>query len=125
MRGPGSARSSSSNRATRIAIHAMVAVGGVAALSWEVLWQHHASLAIGVSARGTAITLAATMAGITVGSLIGGRWLIDRMPHPIRLYGVLEAVIGQLYLVVTIAWLVGVHVSQLMAKKANSNEEEN
>jgi spermidine synthase len=34
------------------------------------------------------------MTGITVGSLIGGRWLADRTLQPIRLYGVLEAVIG-------------------------------
>jgi voltage-gated potassium channel Kch len=31
---------------------------------------------------------------------------------------VLEAVIGQLYLVVQVAWLVGVHVSQSMLKKS-------
>ena len=30
---------------------------------------------------------------------------------------ILEAVIGQLYLVITIAWLVGVHISQSMQKK--------
>ncbi len=30
---------------------------------------------------------------------------------------ILEAVIGQLYLVITVAWLVGVHISQAMAKK--------
>jgi spermidine synthase len=72
----------------------MVAVGGLAALSWEVLWQLQASLALGVSARGTAITLVATMTGITVGSLIGGRRLADPTLRPIRVYGVLEAVIG-------------------------------
>ena len=38
---------------------------------------------------------------------------------------ILEAVVGQLYLVITIAWLVGVHVSQIVAKKANSNKEGN
>ncbi len=31
---------------------------------------------------------------------------------------VLEAVIGQLYLVITVAWLVGVHISQSMDKKS-------
>ena len=34
----------------------------------------------------------------------------------------LEAVIGQLYLVVQVAWLVGVHVSQSMLKKAGRDE---
>ncbi len=34
----------------------------------------------------------------------------------------LEAVIGQLYLVVQVAWLVGVHVSQSMLKRAGRDE---
>lgn len=38
---------------------------------------------------------------------------------------IIEAVVGQLYLVITIAWLVGVHVSQIVAKKENSNKEGN
>ena len=37
---------------------------------------------------------------------------------------VLEAVIGQLYLVVQVAWLVGVHVSQSMFKKSRQDDEE-
>ena len=32
---------------------------------------------------------------------------------------ILEAVLGQLYLVVQVAWLVGVHVSQSMLKKSD------
>jgi hypothetical protein len=35
---------------------------------------------------------------------------------------ILEAVIGQLYLVVQVAWLVGVHVSQSMLKRAGRDE---
>jgi len=31
----------------------------------------------------------------------------------------LEAVVGQLYLVITVAWLVGAHISQSMGKKSN------
>ncbi len=30
---------------------------------------------------------------------------------------ILEAVIGQLYLVITVAWLVGAHISQAIGKK--------
>jgi len=37
---------------------------------------------------------------------------------------VLEAVIVQLYLVVQVAWLVGVHVSQSMLKKSRQDDEE-
>ena len=82
-------------RRQALAIQGWVGLGGVAALSWEVLWQHYASLALGVSALGTAITLAATMAGMTAGSLGMGRWLRDHAPQrPARLYGRLELVIG-------------------------------
>ena len=34
---------------------------------------------------------------------------------------VLEAVVGQLYLVITVAWLVGVHISQSMEKKTKKD----
>lgn len=77
-------------------IHCLVAVGGLAALSWESIWQLQASLALGVSAIGTALTLAATMAGMTAGALAMGAWL-DRRPQlerPLRLYATLECVVG-------------------------------
>jgi len=76
-------------------IHVMVLAGGVAALSWEVVWQLQATLAFGVSAVGTALTLAATMGGMTLGSLAMGQQLRARcVAKPLRLYGVLELVIG-------------------------------
>jgi spermidine synthase len=79
----------------RLAVEALVALGGMAALSWQVLWQLQASLALGVSSLGTAITLATTMAGMTLGSLAAGRWLRDRAPaRPLRMYGALELAIG-------------------------------
>ena len=37
---------------------------------------------------------------------------------------ILEAVIGQLYLVAQVAWLVGVHVSQSMLKRSRQDDEE-
>ncbi len=78
-----------------IPIQILVGVGGMAALSWEVLWQLRSTLALGVSAAGTSLTLASTMAGMTAGSLAMGTWLRHRrIERPIRLYGLLEAVIG-------------------------------
>jgi hypothetical protein len=38
---------------------------------------------------------------------------------------VLEAVVGQLYLVITVAWLVGVHVSQKLTEKSPSKKSGN
>jgi predicted membrane-bound spermidine synthase len=75
--------------------HLLVFAAGIAALSWEILWQIQASLSIGVSAMGTAITLAATMGGMAVGSLSMGRFLRAReVASPLRVYGLLELAIG-------------------------------
>ena len=64
-------------------------------MSWEVIWQLEASLALGASALGTALTLAATMSGLAIGSLTVGRLLVGRsVLRPLRLYGLLEATIG-------------------------------
>lgn len=76
-------------------VYALVLVAGSAALSWEVLWQLEASLAIGVSAKGTAVTLAATMAGMSIGSMAMGRALERRQVlRPLRIYGTLEVVVA-------------------------------
>jgi spermidine synthase len=73
----------------------LVLLSGSAALSWEVLWQLHASLAIGLSAMGTALTLVATMGGMTLGSLAAGRLLRRReVARPARVYAALEVFIG-------------------------------
>ena len=70
-------------------------MSGVAGLSWELLWQHHAALAVGVSAQATAIVLACTMAGMAVGAALMGRWLSGRaVVIPLHVYGALEVVIG-------------------------------
>ena len=82
-------------RAVRVLAVLLVLPSGAAALSWEVLWQHHASLALGVSAMGTAITLVATMGGMAVGSLGAGRLLRGpAFAHPARVYALLEVAIG-------------------------------
>ena len=69
----------------RLLLPAIVTLGGVAALSWEAIWQLRSSLALGVSALGTALTLATTMAGMTAGSLAAGAWLRRReIARPLR-----------------------------------------
>ena len=82
-------------RALGFGTQVAVTLGGVAALSWEIVWQVHAALSLGVSALGTALTLAATMGGMTLGSLAMGRALRGRsLARPLRVYGALEAVVG-------------------------------
>lgn len=72
-----------------------VLVSGAAGLSWEVLYQHHAALALGVSAYGTAVTLAAMMAGMSLGGWLAARLArAGALSRPLRAYGVAEIVIG-------------------------------
>ncbi len=79
----------------RLLLPLLVFLGGVAALAWELLWQHHASLALGVSAEGTAITLATTMGGMTLGAIVAGNLLERRRTrNPLRLYAWLEGAVG-------------------------------
>jgi spermidine synthase len=87
--------STSSRLSVAAGAQCLVVFGGMAALSWEVLWLIQSSLAFGVSAVGSAITLASTMAGMTLGSLVTGRVLRNRpVLRPLRLYGILELFVG-------------------------------
>jgi spermidine synthase len=80
---------------SRKIIHVLVAASGFAALSWEVMWQIKSTLALGVSAWGTALTLAITMGGMSLGSFLMGQLLKNKtIARPVRLYGVIECVIG-------------------------------
>lgn len=78
----------------RTFVYLLILSSGFAALSWEVLWQIKSQLALGVSAWGTAVTLAVTMAGMAAGALLAGWLLKGAEVKPVRIYGVLEWVIG-------------------------------
>ena len=74
---------------------AAVLVSGAAGLSWEVLYQHHAALALGVSAYGTAVTLASMMAGMSLGGWLAARLArAGALSRPLRAYGIAEIIIG-------------------------------
>lgn len=76
-------------------MYLLVCGAGFAALSWEVLWQLKASISLGISALGTALILATTMGGMTLGAVGAGRFLKNRkVSRPARLYAGLEVVIG-------------------------------
>ncbi len=72
-----------------------VVASGACGLTWEVLWQHHASLAFGVSSYGTAVTLAAMMAGLGLGGLLAAELSRrGRLRQPLAAYGVAEIAVG-------------------------------
>ncbi len=66
---------------------------GTSALVYQVLWHRQLSLVLGVTVYATTTVLAAFMMGLAIGSAIGGR-LAERVPAPLRAFGVVEIAIG-------------------------------
>ncbi|MCK5180043.1 MAG: hypothetical protein KAR32_10975, partial [Candidatus Omnitrophica bacterium] len=89
-----------------IPIYIVVFLGGLAALTWEVLWLHFANLAIGVSAQAAAIILSAMMLGMAAGSLSAEPLLKKiRWNKETRLLALLEGVIGVVGLFIALSFL--------------------
>ncbi len=65
---------------------------GVAALSYEVLWARLLSLQFGVSIFGVVVTVAAFMAGLGVGSLVGSK--ISPRRSPLLILALVELVVA-------------------------------
>lgn len=81
---------------------------GAAALSFEALWFHQASLVFGSAVWASTVVLTGFMAGMALGNRLAARFG-DGVPHPLRMYAALElaiAVVG-VALVHTLPALVG------------------
>ncbi|MFZ5592692.1 MAG: fused MFS/spermidine synthase [Pseudomonadota bacterium] len=65
-------------------------ISGLVSLAYEVLWARMLGLQFGVSIFGVVVTVAAFMAGLGVGSLLGGRWG-RHVQAPLMVFAALEA----------------------------------
>ena len=98
---------STKNSLSRLTLYLFIASSGFAMLSWEIIWQIKSTLALGVSAFGTAITLAVIMGGMSMGGFLMGRTLRESPPvRAVRLYGLLELIVGVAGLFLNIAFQV-------------------
>lgn len=68
-------------------------LSGAAGLLYEVLWLRMLSVTFGATTFAISITLASFMAGLALGSDLGGKYA-PRLKAPARAYGILEAAIG-------------------------------
>jgi spermidine synthase len=68
-------------------------LSGASALAFETLWFRLAGLALGNSVWAGSMVLSSFMAGLALGNLFAGRFG-HRVKNPIRMYGLLEIVIG-------------------------------
>ncbi len=85
---------SGEGRRRRVELLAAVLASGAAGLSWELLWQQRTALALGVSAQGAAVTLAAMMGGMGLGSLLAARAARRGLARPLSAYGSAELLVG-------------------------------
>ncbi len=66
---------------------------GFSSLLYEVVWMRRLSLFFGSDVYSAALTLAAFMGGLTIGSLLAARY-VDDLTNPLIFYGALEISIG-------------------------------
>ena len=74
---------------------------GFSSLVFEVIWARMLQQVFGTTSFAISTLLTAFMAGLALGSIIGGR-LADRVQDQLRLYGLLEAAIGVYALLVPV-----------------------
>jgi spermidine synthase len=85
----------------RILLFVIFFFSGASALIYEVVWTRLLTLRFGVTAYAVATVVATFMAGLALGSWGLGR-LADRWRHPLRVYALLEVIIGVLGLLVPV-----------------------
>ena len=76
-----------------LAVAGLLFFSGATALIYQVLWQRLLGLVFGVTVYAASAVLASFMAGLALGSLVGGRWA-DRLRRPLLGYAAAEALVG-------------------------------
>lgn len=85
--------------ALRMAVYPLFLISGAAGLMCEVAWTRMLLAIFGAGIYAVAAVLAAFMAGLALGSWLLGR-VTDRMQRPLRVYGILEFLIGGMGLLI-------------------------
>lgn len=85
----------------RITLIVALALSGISALLFQVLWTRQLSLVVGVEVYAITLAISAFFAGIAGGSALFGR-MADRSASPLRLYAILEVGIAVTAVAVTL-----------------------
>jgi spermidine synthase len=75
------------------ALAALFFVSGACGLIYQVLWMRRLGLVFGVTVEAASTVWASFMAGLAIGSLIGGV-ISDRARRPLLWFGAVEALVG-------------------------------
>ena len=76
-------------------------LSGISGLIYEVVWTRMLTLVFGHTVFSVSIVLAAFMAGLGLGSYLWGH-LIDRIEHPLLVYGKIEILIAILCAILSV-----------------------
>jgi len=85
----------------RIMLTAALALSGISALIFQILWARELSLVVGVEVYAITLAISAFFAGIAGGSALFGR-MADRIAAPLRLYAILEVGIAATALTISL-----------------------
>lgn len=77
----------------RILIYLLFTLSGCVGLIYEALWSRYLKLLLGHASYGQVLTLVIFMGGLGIGAFLGGR-LAARHRSPLRLYGIIEILVG-------------------------------
>lgn len=94
---------------------------GACGLIYQVLWVRMLSLAFGITIYAVTVVLASFMAGLALGSLLGGR-LAERLRQPLLAYGIAEICVGLVALGTPAAFEGLQRLYPLLSRPLNDNE---
>lgn len=83
----------------------LFALSGAAGLIYQVVWESQLIVVFGDTTQAIGTIVAAFMAGLGLGGLVGGM-IAPRLRHPLRFYGVVECCVGGLALLVPLGFSV-------------------
>ncbi len=74
-------------------VYLLFFLSGLSSLIYQVVWTRELVLVFGGTTFATSTVLAIFMGGLALGSYLAGRYT-DRIERPLRIYGILEGIIG-------------------------------
>jgi spermidine synthase len=99
---------------------AIFVMSGAAGLIYEVVWARQLVLVFGNTTQAVSAILTGFFGGMAIGSAVGGR-IADRVPRPLRLFGILELLLA----VVVVLTPVTFHLLHGVYRSAYSSLETN
>jgi len=97
-------RDMTDNRKIHTLVLSLFFLSGLSGLVYEIVWMRMLRLVMGNTVFSAATVLTAFMGGLALGSYVAGR-IVDRRSDTLRIYGILEGIVGIYCLL--LPWIIG------------------